>query len=153
VTASPQAAEEPPIHVGLRIMKPGGGAPHDPSSVAAGGPGAAALGPGTASGNGGRSDSGTGPAGASTSSAPLGGGRPSGVVGDGGLSWRLKALKRAQEQATASGGSLGSIVAERWGSLSDLTASLTEGRAADGKHAAPLALLLGRCSLDVMSWK
>jgi hypothetical protein len=117
-------------------MRKGGGNPHDPSSVAAGGPGAAAVGPGTASGNGGRSDSGTGPAGASTSSAPPpGGGRPAGVVGDGGLSWRLKALKRAQEQATASGGSLGSIVAERWGSLSDLTASLTEGRAADGECA------------------
>lgn len=125
-------------------MKPGGGNPCDPSSVAAGGPGAAALGPGTASGNGGRSDSGTGPAGASTTSAPLTSGRPAGAVGDGGLSWRLKALKRAQEQATASGGSLGSIVAERWGSLTDLTASLTEGRAADGEPHDP-ALSLGKC--------
>ncbi|KAI7995657.1 CWF19-like protein 2 [Camellia lanceoleosa] len=39
------------------------------------------------------------------------------VVGDGGASWRLKALKRAQEQAAREGMALEEVVGERWGSL------------------------------------
>jgi hypothetical protein len=56
-----------------------------------------------------------------------------GVVGDGGLSWRLKALARAKVQAEAQGSDLSTVVAERWGSLTQLTSALTEGRAADGR--------------------
>ncbi|KAK9158264.1 hypothetical protein Scep_004838 [Stephania cephalantha] len=44
----------------------------------------------------------------------------SSVVGDGGASWRLKALKRAQEQAAREGQKLEEIVEERWGSLGHL---------------------------------
>ncbi|KAL4428538.1 hypothetical protein ABPG75_002627 [Micractinium tetrahymenae] len=61
-------------------------------------------------------------------------------VGDGGASWRLKALKRAQQQAKEEGKKMNDIVAERWGSLAELTGGLTEGRrAAHGNahlHAA-----------------
>lgn len=121
-----QAVEEPPVHVGLRIMKPGGGTTQggaDTPARASGGSGSGAI-----------SSGGPEAAGGSTSSALGGAGRAgSAAVGDGGLSWRLKALKRAQEQAAAGAGSLGSLVAERWGSLSDLTGSLTEGRAADSE--------------------
>jgi hypothetical protein len=55
-------------------------------------------------------------------------------TGDGGASWRLKALKRAQEAAAEQGRSVSEIVAQRFGSLKDLTGSLTERRAA---HCAP----------------
>ncbi len=55
------------------------------------------------------------------------------LVGDGGASWRLKALKRAQEAAKEQGGSVAAVVAERWGSMAELTKSLTDGaRAAHG---------------------
>uniref|UniRef100_A0A7N0VLQ8 Cwf19-like C-terminal domain-containing protein n=1 Tax=Kalanchoe fedtschenkoi TaxID=63787 RepID=A0A7N0VLQ8_KALFE len=43
------------------------------------------------------------------------------VVGDGGASWRLKALKRAQEQAAREGKRVEEVVGERWGSLSQLS--------------------------------
>ncbi len=59
-------------------------------------------------------------------------GRPATVVGDGGLSWRLKALKRSQEAAAAEGKDVAAVVGERWGSLQNLTSALTEGRAANG---------------------
>ncbi|XP_059461046.1 uncharacterized protein LOC132190161 [Corylus avellana] len=54
----------------------------------------------------------------------------SSVVGDGGASWRLKALKRAREQADREGGKLDEVVEERWGSLGQLTVSLASRRAA-----------------------
>ncbi|CAM6087896.1 unnamed protein product [Calypogeia fissa] len=51
-------------------------------------------------------------------------------VGDGGASWRLKALKRAQERAAREGGSLEEIVEDRWGSLANLTSSVAVRRSA-----------------------
>ncbi|KAK1434613.1 hypothetical protein QVD17_00361 [Tagetes erecta] len=52
------------------------------------------------------------------------------VVGDGGASWRLKALKRAQEQAAREGKKLDEVVGERWGSLGNLAVSVASGSAA-----------------------
>ncbi|KAL8525067.1 hypothetical protein ACS0TY_014608 [Phlomoides rotata] len=46
------------------------------------------------------------------------------VVGDGGASWRLKALKRAQEQAAREGRKLQEVVEERWDSMGHLAASV-----------------------------
>lgn len=54
----------------------------------------------------------------------------SAVVGDGGASWRLKALRRAQEQADREGRKLNEVAAERWGSLSQLAVSVSSGKAA-----------------------
>lgn len=51
-------------------------------------------------------------------------------VGDGGASWRMKALKRAQEQAAREGRKLDEVVEERWGSLASLTNSVSVQRAA-----------------------
>lgn len=63
---------------------------------------------------------------------PTGGpGGPLGV-GDGGASWRMKALKRAQERAAAEGGSVAEEVQKRFASLGDLT-------------GAPLPALLLSC--------
>ncbi|MED6194158.1 hypothetical protein PIB30_026026 [Stylosanthes scabra] len=57
----------------------------------------------------------------------------SSLVGDGGASWRLKALKRAQEQAAREGRSFQEVVSERWGSLGDLTASVASNAAAPAR--------------------
>eukprot|EP00798_Chlamydomonas_sp_ICE-L_P003126 gene3126-13138_t len=70
-----------------------------------------------------------------------GGGRPEGaasaptraMVGDGGLSWRMKALARAKTAAQAEGTDVASVVANRWGSLGGLTDELHHGRAAHDK--------------------
>ncbi len=81
------------------------------------------------------------------------------VVGDGGLSWRLKALARAKAQAGEGGASLAAVVSERWGSLSSLTSTLPEGRAADSeskgsartdamRYDAPAAFLRHRLTLN-----
>nr|BAK00912.1 predicted protein [Hordeum vulgare subsp. vulgare] len=54
----------------------------------------------------------------------------SSVVGDGGASWRLKALKRAKEQAAREGRKIEEVVEERWGSLGHLAASVSTSRIA-----------------------
>lgn len=63
-----------------------------------------------------------------------GGGRgrlpPPPGIGDGGASWRMKALKRAQEQAAREGRKLDEVVEERWGSLASLVDSVAIQRAA-----------------------
>ncbi|GMI69904.1 hypothetical protein like AT1G56290 [Hibiscus trionum] len=60
----------------------------------------------------------------------------SSVVVDGGASWRVKALKRAEEQAAREGRSIEEVVLERWGSL-DILAEYGASRRA----AAPRAHL------------
>ncbi|XP_027367244.1 CWF19-like protein 2 isoform X2 [Abrus precatorius] len=57
----------------------------------------------------------------------------SSLVGDGGASWRLKALKRAQEQAAREGGNIHEIMEERWGSLGEFTASVASHAAAPAR--------------------
>ncbi|KAI4382666.1 hypothetical protein MLD38_008602 [Melastoma candidum] len=57
----------------------------------------------------------------------------SSVVGDGGASWRLKALKRAQEQAAREGRKLNEVVAEQWGSLGELAVSVSAGGVAPSR--------------------
>ncbi|CAN1841167.1 CWF19-like protein 2 [Linum perenne] len=57
----------------------------------------------------------------------------SSVVGDGGASWRLKALKRAEEQAARDGRKLDEVVEERWGSLGQLAVSAASHRAAPSR--------------------
>jgi hypothetical protein len=52
------------------------------------------------------------------------------TVGDGGASWRMKALKRAQTQAEEQGSSLRDVVSQRWGSVAEL--------ATDADKAAPM---------------
>lgn len=55
------------------------------------------------------------------------------VVGDGGASWRLKALKRAQEQAAREGRKLEEVVEDRWGSLGQLAVSVASRTAAPSR--------------------
>jgi hypothetical protein len=74
--------------------------------------------------------------------AAVGDAAPTGQVpgiGDGGASWRMKALRRAQSQAGEEGKGLSDVVAERWGTLGDLTAELTQGTAAHGMAHAQAA--------------
>ncbi|KAK8954568.1 hypothetical protein KSP39_PZI002796 [Platanthera zijinensis] len=54
----------------------------------------------------------------------------SSLVGDGGASWRLKALKRAKEQAAREGRTLREVVGERWDSLQELATSVAVHRSA-----------------------
>ncbi|KAF7150452.1 hypothetical protein RHSIM_Rhsim02G0033400 [Rhododendron simsii] len=70
------------------------------------------------------------------STPPLDGkkvGVSSSVVGDGGASWRLKALKRAQEQAARDGRNLKEVVEERWGSVGQLAVSVASRKAASSR--------------------
>ena len=62
---------------------------------------------------------------------------PIASVGDGGASWRLKALKRAQALAEEEGRSVNDVVSERHESLAKLTEQLTSQRAAHCKAPAP----------------
>lgn len=62
---------------------------------------------------------------------------PTASVGDGGASWRLKALKRAQALAEEEGRSVNDVVSERHESLAKLTEQLTSQRAA---HCEALCL-------------
>lgn len=77
----------------------------------------------------------TAPAGAYTASGLA----PQPGIGDGGASWRMKALRRAQSQAGEGGKGLSDVVAERWGSLGNLTAELAQGTAAHGMAHAQAA--------------
>ncbi|AEE33374.1 CwfJ-like family protein [Arabidopsis thaliana] len=58
---------------------------------------------------------------------------PSSVVGDGGASWRMKALKRAKEQAAREGLRLEEVAGERYGSLGNLVESVASQRAAPSR--------------------
>lgn len=58
---------------------------------------------------------------------------PPRVVGDGGASWRLKALKRAEEQAARDGRRLEEVVEERWGSLGHLAVSVAASKVAPSR--------------------
>ncbi|XP_010523627.1 PREDICTED: CWF19-like protein 2 isoform X2 [Tarenaya hassleriana] len=55
------------------------------------------------------------------------------LVGDGGASWRLKALKRAKEQAAREGKRIEEVVEERWGSLGKLAVSVSSQTAAPSR--------------------
>ncbi|GAA0153851.1 hypothetical protein LIER_37750 [Lithospermum erythrorhizon] len=57
----------------------------------------------------------------------------SSLVGDGGASWRLKALKRAKEQAAREGRKLDEVVEDRWGSFSHLAVSVATCAAAPNR--------------------
>ncbi|KAK1569187.1 hypothetical protein Q3G72_033611 [Acer saccharum] len=64
------------------------------------------------------------------------GGNPlfsSSLVGDGGASWRLKALKRSKEQAAREGRKFDDVVEERWGSLGQLAVSAASHTAAPSR--------------------
>ncbi|KAM7256173.1 hypothetical protein ACFE04_011914 [Oxalis oulophora] len=59
--------------------------------------------------------------------------KPYTVFGDGGASWRLKALKRAREQAAREGRNFEEIVEERWGSVGELALSTMSTKAAPSR--------------------
>ena len=71
-----------------------------------------------------------GDAGVSTSAPAV----PPSVVGDGGASWRLKALRRAQERAAAEGRNVNDVVSEHWGSVNDLVAGIGDAAAHSKAH-------------------
>ncbi len=54
------------------------------------------------------------------------------TYGDGGASWRLKALKRAQARAEEEGVDVKTVVSERFASLAALTDGLGQQNAAHG---------------------
>merc|ERR1711908_3493 len=58
------------------------------------------------------------------------------VVGDGGASWRMKALKRAARRAEEEGKKLKDVAADRWGSLRDLTGGITKHARESGSRGA-----------------
>ncbi|XP_058208320.1 uncharacterized protein LOC131321351 [Rhododendron vialii] len=58
----------------------------------------------------------------------------SSVVGDGGASWRLKALKHAQELAAREGQNFKEVVEDPWGSMGQLAVSVAP-RTAASSHA------------------
>ena len=60
------------------------------------------------------------------------------TVGDGGASWRMKALKRAQVQAQIEGKSLTDVVGERWSSVSDLANSADRAAPANAHYRSKL---------------
>ena len=59
---------------------------------------------------------------------------PASVVGDGGASWRLKALRRAQERAAAEGRKVDEVVSEHWGSINELVTSIGDSAAHSKAH-------------------
>ena len=76
-------------------------------------------------------------------------------VGDGGASWRLKALARAKQQASDAsdpnfGRRVGDIVSEQWGSLAELTSGLTDSQAAHGTSCV-IEPLFSHASLTFMT--
>lgn len=66
--------------------------------------------------------------------------KPAAGVGDGGASWRLKALKRARETAQREGKQLSDVVGDRWGSLSDLTTDAMKTCAAPSAYSPLIPL-------------
>ena len=76
------------------------------------------------------------------------------VVGDGGASWRMKALKRAARRADEEGKKLEDVAADRWGSLRDLTGGIVnhtrESGTGGGGHRGSLS---SRSSNAKLSWR
>ena len=64
-------------------------------------------------------------------------------VGDGGLGWRLRALKRAKERAEREGTSVNSEVEARWGSLDNVVSDL-EKESSSLKYSGSRSKRLGR---------
>ena len=62
---------------------------------------------------------------------------PTAGVGDGGASWRMKALKRARETAQREGRSLNEVAQDRFGSLAEMTASAMQARGSHGEENSP----------------
>jgi len=56
------------------------------------------------------------------------------VVGDGGASWRLKALRRAQERAAEEGRNVDEVIGEHWGSINQLVKSIGDNAAHGNAH-------------------
>lgn len=69
------------------------------------------------------------------------------TVGDGGASWRMKALKRAQIQAQVEGTSLTDAVQQRWGSVKELAEAAERAAPSDAHHRSKKYRNLGNVSL------